>query len=101
MSDRDTAAAWYSTLFASEPMYPNDSEAMWQLVDTGSVYVIVDPKAGAGTVTLIVDDLDATLIELRGRGVEVDDPILIEGAGRKSLARDPDGNQVWFVGLFS
>lgn len=101
VSDRDKAAAWYSNLFAAEPMYPNDNEAMWQVVGTGSLYVIVDPNAGAGTVTLIVDDLDATLVELRGRGVDIADPILIEGAGRKSLARDPDGNQVWFVGLFS
>jgi catechol 2,3-dioxygenase-like lactoylglutathione lyase family enzyme len=97
--DRDASAAWYSNLFAAEPMYPNDQEAMWQVVGTGSVYVIVDANAGAGTVTLIVADLDAAVVELRGRGVELADPIIIPGAGRKALVRDPDGNQVWYVGL--
>jgi predicted enzyme related to lactoylglutathione lyase len=97
--DRDASAAWYSNLFAAEPMYPNDSEAMWQLVGTGSLYVIVDANAGAGTVTLIVDDLDATVVELRDRAVDVAEPIVIPGAGRKALVRDPDGNQLWYVGL--
>ena len=99
VSNRDASAAWYSTLFDGEPMYPNDDEAMWQVVGTGSLYVIVDANAGAGTVTLIVDDFDASIEELRGRGFEVADPIVIPGAGRKALVRDPDGNQVWFVGL--
>jgi len=58
VSNRDASAQWYSNLFASEPMYPNDDEAMWQLVGSGSLYVIVSSDAGAGTVTLIVDDLD-------------------------------------------
>ncbi|MCW2494257.1 VOC family protein [Jatrophihabitans sp.] len=98
--DRDASAAWYSRLFDTEPMLPNDDEAMWQLVGTGSLYVVVDhERAGAGTVTLIVDDLDATLEELRARGFDLVEPIVIPGAGRKSLVSDPDGNQVWFVGL--
>jgi len=101
VSNRDASAQWYSNLFASEPMYPNDDEAMWQLVGSGSLYVIVSSDAGAGTVTLIVDDLDSTLVELRDRDVDIADPIVIPGAGRKSLVRDPDGNQVWFVGLNS
>jgi predicted enzyme related to lactoylglutathione lyase len=99
VSDRDASAAWYSRLFGTEPMYPNDAEAMWQVVGTGSLYVLVDANAGAGTVTLIVDDLDASVDELRGRGFEVAEPIVIPGAGRKALIRDPDGNQVWYVGL--
>jgi len=101
VSNRDASAQWYSNLFASEPIYPNDDEAMWQLVGSGSLYVIVSSDAGAGTVTLIVDGLESTLVELRGRGVDIADPIDIPGAGRKALVRDPDGNQVWFVELTS
>jgi hypothetical protein len=97
--DRDASAAWCTTLLDAEPFFPNDQEAIWQVVGSGSLYVIVDDNAGAGTVTLIVDDLDASIAQLTGRGVKVAEPITIPGAGRKALVRDPDGNQVWFVGL--
>jgi hypothetical protein len=85
--DRDVSADWYSTLLDTKAMLPNDDEAMWQVVGTGSLYVIVDENAGAGTVTFIVEDLDASIEELQGRGIEVAEPIAIPGAGRKALVR--------------
>jgi predicted enzyme related to lactoylglutathione lyase len=94
--NRDQAAAWYERLFGKPPDFlPNDTEAVWQVADTASVYVVADAdRAGRGVVALVVDDLDATLAEIAGRGI-VTGPIQeIPGAGRKSVITDPDGNAV-------
>lgn len=40
-----------------------------------------------------VDDLDAVVAELRGRGVDVDDAVQV-GADLQTFVRDPDGNVV-------
>lgn len=42
---------------------------------------------------LLVDDLDATVAELRSRGVEVSDPSEV-GTGRQAFLVDPSGNPV-------
>ena len=41
-----------------------------------------------------VDDLDAVVEELTGRGIEVTKPFDLPGAGRQSFLRDPSGNIV-------
>ncbi|MDZ7733333.1 MAG: VOC family protein [Acidimicrobiia bacterium] len=42
---------------------------------------------------LLVDDIDATVAELRGRGAEVGDPYPV-GAGRQAFFHDPAGNLI-------
>jgi glyoxylase I family protein len=42
---------------------------------------------------LAVTDLDAAVAELRGRGVDVTDPVPV-GRGRQSFVTDPAGNRV-------
>jgi len=42
---------------------------------------------------LLVDDLDRTVAELRGRAVEVSDPSPV-GTGRQAFLTDPSGNLV-------
>jgi len=52
------------------------------------------PPAAVGQhFALLVDDLDATVAELRGRAVDVSDPSPV-GTGRQSFLRDPAGNQI-------
>ena len=51
------------------------------------------PAALGQHFALLVDDLDGTVAELRGRGVEVSDPMPV-GTGRQSFLRDPAGNQI-------
>jgi predicted enzyme related to lactoylglutathione lyase len=97
--DRDRAAAWYERLFGRPPTFlPNDVEAVWQVADTASVYLLADAeRAGRGILTLVVDDLDARVAEIAGRGIfpgAIED---IPGAGRKSTTTDPDGNAVSLV----
>ena len=43
---------------------------------------------------LRVDDIDATLRELRAKGVTVSDAIDIPGAGRQAFFKDPAGNLI-------
>ena len=42
---------------------------------------------------LAVSDLDAAVAELRGRGVEITDPVGV-GTGRQSFLADPAGNRI-------
>jgi catechol 2,3-dioxygenase-like lactoylglutathione lyase family enzyme len=95
VSDLVVAEAWYARLLGRPPDgRPHDREVVWQLADTGLIYVVVDPaRAGHGLLTLIVADLDATLATLKPRGIEAG---LIEpvGGGRKATFTDPDGNSI-------
>lgn len=42
---------------------------------------------------VLVDDLDAAVVELRGKGIEVGDPSPV-GTGRQTFLEDPDGNLI-------
>ena len=43
VANRDQAAAWYERLFGRPPTFlPNDAEAVWQVADTASVYLLAD-----------------------------------------------------------
>jgi catechol 2,3-dioxygenase-like lactoylglutathione lyase family enzyme len=53
-----------------------------------------EPPPGKGQhFALRVDDLDATVTELRGRGIKVSDASPI-GTGAQAFLLDPDGNMV-------
>ncbi|MAE95613.1 MAG: lactoylglutathione lyase [Deltaproteobacteria bacterium] len=41
-----------------------------------------------------VDDIEGTIEELRGKGVEVSDPMPLPGGARQAFLRDPSGNLV-------
>lgn len=99
VANRDEAAAWYERLLGRAPTFlPNDDEAVWQVADTASVYLLADPdRAGQGIMTLVVDDLDATRAALVGRGIDAGEIEVIPGAGRKSVIADPDGNEIGIV----
>lgn len=98
---RDAAIDWYGRVFGRAPtMLPNDEEAVWQVAETASVYVLANPeRAGGGEVTLIVARLEDVRAELESRSVECGEFVIIPDAGRKLLLTDPDGNRVWFVDL--
>ena len=52
------------------------------------------PPAALGQhLALLVDDLDATVAELRGRGIEVSDPRPV-GTSLQAFLSDPSGNLV-------
>ena len=47
-------------------------------------------------ICLEVDDLAATVAELRGRGIEVGDPMLGSDNSWQAWLKDPDGNAIEF-----
>ncbi len=101
--NRDEAVAWYERLLGRPPTFlPNDAEAVWQLADTASLYLLADAgRAGGGITTLVVDDLPATLTEITRRGVDTGAIEEIPGAGRKAVIADPDGNAVSIVEILA
>lgn len=99
---RDFAAAlqWYERLLGSPPSFlPNDIEAVWELAEHRSVFVEQRAEhAGHAMHTVWVDDLDAVVAEITGRGL---DPALREtydNGVRKVTYRDPEGNEIGFGG---
>lgn len=101
VQDRDAARPWYQQLFGRPPDFvPNDVEAVWQVADTASVYILADgSRVGGGDVNLIVDNLSATLAGLTSRNIRTGPVVVIDGVGRKSRVFDPEGNSIWFTEL--
>ncbi|MEJ7833448.1 MAG: VOC family protein [Nocardioides sp.] len=94
VADLAQATAWCEFLFGRPAdRTPMPSLAEWQVTSGGGVQVAEVENASAATVTLTTADLDALVAELRGRGVEVDDPTTGTGARFTQLI-DPDGNTV-------
>jgi len=65
---------------------------VFSLFDKDTTYF--DPSKAPFMVNFRVDDLDAFLVELRGRGVTVDDKIEEGDYGRFGWIMVPDGNRI-------
>jgi hypothetical protein len=97
VADYDTALAWCER-FAGRPpdLVPNQSEAAWQLTQNGWIYVIHDvERAGSAILTLLVDDLEASMAELASRGI-ASGPIedVVPGSVRKAAVVAPEGTRI-------
>ena len=98
---RDFAAAmkWYERLFGEPTFLPHATEAVWTFDEGRSVYVVEKAdRAGNCVVTLFVDDLDAWVARIAGRGLDPDRQETYSNGVRKTTYRDPDGNEVGFGG---
>src|SRR5437870_12169688 len=98
---RDFAAAraWYGRLLGEPTFCPHATEAVWTLAEDRSIYVVEHADgAGSSVVTVFVDDLDARLAAIAGRGLEPDEQVTYANGVRNALYRDPDGNEVGFGG---
>lgn len=100
VSDYVRALGWYERLLGSAPTFlPNATEAVWELAEHRYVYIEERPEhAGHAMHTIFVDDLDALLAQIAGRGL---DPVVREtysNGVRKATYRDPDGNEIGFGG---
>jgi catechol 2,3-dioxygenase-like lactoylglutathione lyase family enzyme len=94
----DSALAWYERLLGRPPdTIPNENEAVWQLADTGWIYVVADTdRAGKSLLTLIVDDLEDHVAELPERGHPTGAIDTVPGLYRKAVIIDPEGNMITF-----
>lgn len=100
VADYERALAWYERLVGRPPdMIPNENEAVWQLTETGLIYVVGDShRAGNALLTLIVDDLEGRVAEIAKRGL-VPAIETLPGVGRKAVITDPEGNKITFAQL--
>ena len=97
VADYTTAYAWYVRLLGREAdMFPHESECVWRLTPTSSIYVTQDPqRAGSALVTLALDDLDVHERRLREAGFTFAEETG-EAARRRVAVSDLDGNRVVF-----
>jgi predicted enzyme related to lactoylglutathione lyase len=100
VNDYPAALAWYEKLFGSSPtFFPHDTEAMWELDEHRSVYIVQRPEhAGHAMHTIFVDDLDALIAQIADRGVELSKRETYSNGVRKVTYHDPDGNEIGFGG---
>ena len=100
VTDFEAARAWYERLLGAEPSFlPHATEAVWELCEGRSLYVVEDAeRAGRAILTVFVDDLDARVVAIAARGLEPDELVTYPGKARKAIYRDPDGNELGFGG---
>lgn len=100
VADFDRSLQWYRRVLGGEPsFFPNDREAVWEVGQHCYVYIELLPERAGGSLSmLMVEDIDATVVEIAERGVE---PLRIEGyeeGMRKVVYQDPDKNELSFGG---
>ena len=99
VSDFAASQAWYERFLARPAdVIAHENEVMWRVTDTGWLYIVRDTDhAGNGIVAMAVSDIEAATSALAARDV-LTGPIEPEGdAGRKAVARDPDGNEIAII----
>jgi hypothetical protein len=99
VSDIAAARSWYERLLGGEPAFlPNSIEAVWALAEHQYLYILEDAGgAGRALVTVMVDDLDATVATLAARGIEPAERETYPDGARKAIYHDADGNEVGFA----
>lgn len=97
--DFQAARPWYERLLGEPSFFPHATEAVWTLADDRSVYVVEHADgAGHGVVTIFLDDLDGHIAAVAARGLEPDATETYANGVRKTIYRDPDGNELGFGG---
>ncbi len=96
LTDYDSALAWYTRFFGRVPdVTVTENESMWHVAEAGWIYVVGDAsRAGSGLLTLLVDNLDNLVAELRERGLEPSAIETVPGLYRKAVLTDADGNMI-------
>jgi len=96
VSDITRGRAWYECFWGYEPAFlPNDVEAVWEVGEPRYVYIEARPEhAGHSHCTLFVDDLDAWVDPIAGRGIEPAVRETYDNGVRHVTFRDPDGNEI-------
>jgi catechol 2,3-dioxygenase-like lactoylglutathione lyase family enzyme len=97
VADFPAAYDWYVRLLGRPAdMFPHESECVWAVTPTSSIYVVQDgERAGSALVTLALDDLNVHERRLHEAGFT-----FIEEAGgaapRRLVVSDLDGNRLAF-----
>lgn len=98
VEDADAALAFYTDVLGLEARTDRPDFGFggaWLDAGGQQLHLVEGPAPAARGqhFALLVGDLDATVAELRDRGVQVSDPQPV-GSGRQSFLADPSGNLV-------
>lgn len=95
----ESALDWYERLFArAADARPMPGLADWHITDSAWVQVYHDPEhAGSTLLNLAVDDLDAELGDLAGRGITAGQVTTTSKAARLAALTDPSGNTITLI----
>jgi catechol 2,3-dioxygenase-like lactoylglutathione lyase family enzyme len=95
--DYTAAYDWYVRLLGRDAdMFPHDTECVWRLTPTSSMYIAQDPeRAGSALVTFALDDLDDHERRLREAGFAFSEETT-GSAPRRLIVSDLDGNRLAF-----
>lgn len=102
VSDIDRSNTWYERLFGRRAdNNPMPVLVEWQVTDRSWVQVSVDEtRAGSGLLNFAVDDLEAQIAEIAGRGIHCGEIVEANKGVRLSTVEDPDGNTITLIGGF-
>ncbi|MFN8620664.1 MAG: VOC family protein [Chloroflexota bacterium] len=94
VQDIDRGAEWYARLLGEEGSRPMPDLAEWTFERGGGLQVYRGPdRAGRGSLTLAVTDLEHEIERLEAMGVDTSGRV--DGPGvRTVMVRDPDGNSI-------
>jgi hypothetical protein len=99
---RDYAVAypWWERLLGGPPSFTaTATEAVWEVAPHRWLVVEERPeRAGHGSVTLFVSDLDERVATIASRGIEPSERETYGDGVRKVIYRDPDGNEIGLGG---
>jgi len=98
VQDLDEAIDWYERLLDRAPdARPMSEVAEWKFDKGGWLQVFADStRAGRSSATLVEDDLDARLSDLRAKAIDVRSTSDGESV-KTAIVDDPDGNQLVFA----
>jgi predicted enzyme related to lactoylglutathione lyase len=95
--DLKVAATWYERLFGMPPSMPMSEVAEWRFPRGGCLQLYELPeRAGNGSFTLAVRDLDAEVLKLAAMGVDVSQRSASDRV-KTVMLTDPDGNHIAFA----
>lgn len=97
VSDLAAARTWYEALLgpATQPM---DEVVEWAFPSGGGLQVYAGPdRAGNGSCTLVVDDIEATAELVRSSGAAPDAEPVRSDRVDTIMIKDPDGNSIAFA----
>lgn len=93
------ARDWYVRLLGEPSFTAHETEEVWELAENRSIAIEQRPdRAGAGAVTIFVDDLDVVVDEIVARGIEPTTQETYGNGVRKVTFHDPHDNEIGFGG---
>ncbi len=98
VDDLDTAQPWYERLLGVPATRPMDTVAEWQFPRGGGLQVYLGPeRAGHGSCTLAVSDIDPVVEHLHDTGIAPDATANRNDRVDTVMIKDPDGNSIAFA----